>query len=119
MEFGRIKTMYLHREIMQAPKGLLVDHKNNDGLDNRRANLRLATHSQNGCNRPRKKNGSSRFKGVIFLKDRKRWSARLKKNGKHIFLGNFKNEIDAARVYDEAAKQYHGEFACLNFPKLH
>lgn len=116
-EFGRIKSVYLHREIMSAPKGFLVDHRNGNGLDNRRANLRLATHRQNSCNRPKKKNTSSRFIGVCFIKRRKRWMAGIKLHRKSIFLGYFKDEIDAARVYDAAAKKYHGEFARLNFPE--
>jgi hypothetical protein len=116
-EYGRIKTVYLHREIMKAPKGLLVDHRNNDGLDNRRTNLRLATHSQNCCNRPKKANTSSRFTGVFFMKQRNRWRALIKHHRKSIFLGYYKNDIAAAKAYDEAAKKYHGEFARLNFPE--
>ena len=114
-EYGRIKTVYLHREIMDAPKGLLVDHRNGKSLDNRTDNLRLATHRENCCNRPKKKNTSSRFIGVCFLKHRKKWTARIKVNRKGIFLGNFDKEEAAARAYDEGAKKYHGEFARLNF----
>jgi hypothetical protein len=111
-----LKPVYLHREIMNAPKGLLVDHENNNGLDNRRANLRLATHSENCCNRPKKTNTSSRFIGVCFIKARNRWRAATKDHGKSIFIGYFDDEIKAARAYDAAAKKYHGEFARLNFP---
>jgi hypothetical protein len=112
-----IKLVYLHREIMNAPEGLLVDHINSDTLDNRRANLRLATHSQNSCNRPKKSNTSSRFIGVSFLKSRKRWRAAIRHHGKRIFLGYFDSEIEAGKAYDEAAKKYHGEFARLNFAR--
>jgi hypothetical protein len=112
-----IKLVYLHREIMNAPEGLLVDHINSDTLDNRRVNLRLATHSQNSCNRPKKSNTSSRFIGVNFEKLRNQWCAKIRHHGKRIWLGRFENEIEAAKAYDEAARKYHGEFARLNFPE--
>ena len=113
---AKITTRRLHREIMNAPKGLLVDHANNDTLDNRRANLRLATHFQNTCNR-RKINSktSSRFIGLYWEKRSNRWVTHIKDHGKRIYLGRFKSEFDAAKVYDAAAKKYHGEFAHLNF----
>jgi hypothetical protein len=109
------KLLSLHREIMNAPPGLLVDHRNNISLDNRRDNLRLATRSQNNCNKPKRKNAASRFIGVIFLKNRNKWAAQIKYHGKKIWLGCFVNEIDAAKAYDAAARKYHGEFARLNF----
>jgi hypothetical protein len=114
---GRIKTMYLHREIMDPPKGLLVDHKNRNPLDNLRSNLRLATASQNMQNVSKMKNTSSRFFGVCFHKRRNKWVASICFEGKKIWLGYFDNEIDAARAYDEAAKKYHKDFARLNFPE--
>jgi hypothetical protein len=112
---GRIKTMYLHREIMNAPKGLLVDHKNSNSLDNRRSNLRLATASQNMQNVAKKKNTSSRFIGV-YLKSDGKWGGQIKREGKKKWLGSFDSEINAARAYDAAAREYHGEFARFNFP---
>ncbi len=113
---GKTKTLRLHREIMNAPKGLLVDHINSDTLDNRRANLRLATHSQNTCNSRIKSKGSSKFRGVQFRKNRG-WVAVTYKNKKMIWLGTFDSEIDAARAYDKAALEYHKEFARLNFAR--
>jgi hypothetical protein len=112
---GRTKMLSLHREIMNQPKGVLVDHKNNCSLDNRRANLRLATPSQNAQNAPKRKNTSSRFIGISFDKRRKKWRASISYKGKRIWLGYFDNEIDAALAYDAAARKYYGEFARLNF----
>jgi hypothetical protein len=113
---GRTKLLSLHREITNAPKGLVVDHRNGDTLDNRRANLRLATQSQNMQNVPKKKNTSSRFIGVYFIKSDGKWGAQIRGKGKDKWLGRFNNEIDAARAYDIAARKYYGEFARLNFP---
>ncbi len=114
---GKTKLLSLHREITDAPKGLVVDHRNGDTLDNRRANLRLATQSQNMQNVPKKENTSSRFMGVYFIKSAGKWGGQIRVKGKDKWLGSFKNEIDAAKAYDETAKKYHGEFARLNFPE--
>jgi len=110
------KMVSMHRQIMNSPAGLLVDHRNLDGLDNRRDNLRLATYCQNNCNIKISKAGcSSQYRGVHWDKQVKRWRAHLQSDGKHIGLGYFDSEIAAARAYDAAAKKYHGEFARLNF----
>jgi hypothetical protein len=112
---SRTTTVRLHRLILNAPQDLVVDHINGDSLDNRRANLRLATHSQNCCNKKKRENTSSRFMGVCFEKSKNKWCVRIRHSGKRIWLGRFDSEIDAAKAYDEAAKKYHGEFARLNF----
>jgi hypothetical protein len=112
-----IKMVRLHRLIIDAPKGLLVDHRNCDSLNNRRANLRLATRSQNQCNTRKRKNTTSRFRGVCFHKFHQKWATQIFAEGKRIFLGYFDSEIEAAKAYDEAAKKYYGEFARLNFPE--
>ena len=105
----------MHREIMNHPKGLLVDHRNRNTLDNRKENLRLATHSQNSFNRQKTKSKtSSQYMGVSFDKRRGLWVVKINHNNKSIWLGRFNSEIDAAKAYDEAAKKYHGEFARLN-----
>lgn len=111
----------LHRIVMDAPDGVLVDHQNGNTLDNRRANLRLATFQENSRNRaPDKRPQTSRFKGVHLRGDgacrRKRWRARIRdgQNKTPIHLGYFDTEEEAAAAYDKAAKELHGEFARLN-----
>ena len=116
-EAGKTKRVYMHREIMNPPAGLLVDHKNNDPLDNRRENLRNATRSQNMQNRRKKKNATSKYMGVCLIKAEGKWGARVKHEGKLILLGRFDNEIDAALAYDAAVRKHHVEFARLNFPE--
>ena len=117
---GREKTTIrsMHREIKPAPKGILIDHQNCNPLDNRNANLRFATKSQNCCNKIINKAGcSSKYRGVSWDKNQKVWKSQLKVKGKYVFYGRFDNEIDAAKAYDQAAKKYHLEFSRLNFPE--
>ncbi len=108
--------VYMHRQLMPVPKGLYVDHINRDGLDNRKANLRAATHSQN-CRNRRKMRGnySSRYKGVHWSEELKKWRANIRIDRKAIHLGYFTDEIEAGRAYDAAAKLRHGKYASLNF----
>jgi hypothetical protein len=103
---------------MDHPVGLLVDHRNCDTLDNRKANLRPATHSQNQFNRRKTKSKtSSRFIGVSFEKASGRWLADICCHRKSKRIGRFSSEIDAAHAYDAAARIYHKDFARLNFPQ--
>jgi hypothetical protein len=99
------------------------DHANGNSLDNRRTNLRPATRSQNAANCP-SVGGSSRYKGVSWHKRRKghgghrdAWVAYIKVNGRQRELGHFDDEVQAARVYDAAAREAWGEYARLNFPE--
>ena len=110
------KTVFMHRMIIQPEAGLIVDHINGNGLDNRRSNLRIVTSSQNSQNRITNY-GTSKYKGVSWYKSSKTWTAQIRKKGRQLkHLGYFKNEITAAKIYDEAALEYFGEFAQLNFP---
>ena len=112
------KMLHMHQVILEVTKGMVVDHINNDTMDNRSANLRAATTAQNSYNRKKlSRQCSSKYKGVWWHKSSLKWQTRIVFEKKRIHLGTFKNEIDAARAYDEAAKKYHGEFACLNFPE--
>jgi hypothetical protein len=110
------RVIWMHRQVANPPDGLLVDHINHNGLDNRRSNLRFATDSTNQQNaRKSITKTTSRFKGVDFVKPTGKWRARIAVAGKRLFLGSFTDELDAALVYDRAALKFFGEFACTNF----
>jgi hypothetical protein len=115
---GKETLIYMHQEVIKVPKGMVVDHINHDGMDNREANLRAATYSQNLCNR-KKRSGSkySKYKGVSWKKVNRKWVARIGFEKKEMHLGYFHTEIEAAKAYDRAAIKYHAEFASLNFPE--
>jgi hypothetical protein len=115
-ERGRF-TLYMHRLIAGAGPGETVDHINRDPTDNRGANLRIATASQNGANRGpdrRKLGTTSRHKGVSWDKSRKKWGAYIHVDGKTRGLGRFDTEREAAVAYNKAALETWGEFARLN-----
>lgn len=105
----------LHRHLLIPPPDMEVDHINGDKLDNRRANLRICTHQQNVRNAPRI--SRSGYRGVQRVTTRTpTWYAHIAVNGKKRYLGSFSTPMYAARAYDKAAKQLHGEFGILNFP---
>lgn len=111
---GARRTLLMHRAILSPEPGLQVDHINGDGLDNRRANLRPCTASQNCQNRAVKKGTRSGFKGVT--KYNRYWRAAIRAEGRTRYIGYYATPEEAARAYDEAAMRLHGEFARLNFP---
>jgi hypothetical protein len=95
-----------------------VDHRNRNTLDNRRVNLRLATYTQDhGNSKKQKLNTSSKYKGVSWDASTQKWRAQITVEGKPRHLGLFVDERDAGRTYDDAARDYFGEFARVNFPK--
>jgi len=113
-ESGARGTIFMHRLIAGSPKGKEVDHRNHDGLDNRRRNLRICTGTQNRRNR--RPSTGKRFKGVYYAADRSGWRANIKIDGKTRSLGVFDSEVKAARAYDKVAMKVQGGFSCLNFP---
>lgn len=108
------KTIFMHREIMNTPKGMDTDHINHLKLDNRRCNLRICTRGENQMNRRKFINNTSGYKGVSWHKATGRWQANIRKNYKLKCIGYFENVLDAAKAYDESAKSLHGEFAAVN-----
>ena len=95
-------------------KKVLVDIDDFD-LDNRRINLRSCTASENRSNRVMSKYNTSGYRGVYWSKHTNKWCARIQINRKGIYLGLFTSKKEAAKAYDAAALEHHGEFASLNF----
>ena len=114
---GRVngEDVYLHRLLLGPPEGKEVDHINGDGLDNRRANLRVCTHQQNLANaRKWRTRTSSRYKGVTRNKQTQKWIAQIEVGGENRYLGTFEDETRAAAAYNKAAAKAFGQFARLN-----
>lgn len=111
---GRDRKIYLHRAIMGEPAGLLVDHRDGDGLHCWRLNLRVATRGQNNANSKTRRcpSKTSAFKGVAWHPDTKKWAVQVAGS----YIGLFSEEADAAREYDRRAAALFGDFARLNFP---
>jgi hypothetical protein len=113
---GKLTRIFMHRVILNAQPGQLVDHIDGNRLNNTRANLRIVTPSQNQWNRAKNHSGSSPYKGVSL--HTRGWMARVRVYGKRIHLGYFVTPELAARVYDAAALHFFGVYARLNFPDL-
>lgn len=108
------KKVYLHVYLLGEDLKHKIDHKDHDGLNNTRENLRICTNSQNGMNKRKSENCSSIYKGVCWEKRRNKWIAFISPDSTFKFLGYFDDEIEAAKAYDEAAIKYFGDFSCLN-----
>lgn len=108
----KAKQCLMHRMILKACKGQIIDHADGNGLNNQRKNIRFCNHSQNAVNRI-KRSGRYKYLGIWHSDNRIRAGVRV--NGKLINLGSFKSEIEAAIAYDQAALKYFGEFANPNF----
>lgn len=101
----------LHREIMGSPDGVYVDHIDGNGLNNRRRNLRLATHAENQRNAALRVDNRSGFKGVFWYAATAKWVAKIQINGASKHLGYFDSAEAAHAAYCAAADLFHGEFA--------
>jgi hypothetical protein len=112
---GRWSTILMHRQIMNSPKGKMVDHENHNTLDNRRQNLRIANNRQNQWNQRKHQDSKSKYRGICWHKDYKKWMARISSPEGRITIGFFDSEEAGAQAYDAYAKQIYGEFAHLNF----
>ena len=112
-----ITTIYMHRLIVDAPKGLVVDHINGDTTDNRMINLRICTKQQNNFNKRIGTRNTSGFKGVFWAKDKKRWKSCVAitiGGKKKRFTSEFKSKEQAIKSYENKAREVFGEFARIN-----
>jgi hypothetical protein len=110
------KTIYLHRQLMQPPPGMVTDHINGNSLNDCRSNLRNCTQRENQWN-SRARGGASGFKGVSYYADRDRYRAEIWIDGKRVPLGWFDDSVEAARVRDRKALEVHGPYTFLNLPQ--
>lgn len=110
---GERSGQYMHKFLTGWDQ---TDHRNGDGLDNQRDNLRPATGSENNRNSRLRKDNTSGFKGVQWDKQRRRWVAGIRVSGRQRQIGSYDNPVDAAHAYDAAARELFGAFARPNFP---
>ena len=106
----------MHRLILGLQPGdnQETDHRDGNGLNNQRSNLRSCTTMQNQQSSRRKTTGTSKYKGVCWHRGERKWHSKIRVNKKQIYLGSFESEIVAAQAYDAAALKYHREFALTN-----
>jgi len=111
---GKETIHYMHRVIMCAGNSVEVDHRDRNGLNNQRHNLRVCDHQQNQRNRDTMKNNKSGLKGVSWHKIMNKWRAVIQYNGRQLVIGYFLTKEEAATAYDKKATELFGEFAKLN-----
>lgn len=111
------KQLLMHRLILgvTSSKGELVDHKDRNGLNNQKANIRICTQSQNTHNASKRKNSTSKYQGVCWSAQRRKWMAFLQYNGQTNNIGFYVSEIEAAKARDLKSTEFYGSFATLNF----
>lgn len=110
----KFRNVQMHRILMGFPEGFQVDHIDGNGLNNRRSNLRLATHSENQRNSKTPKSNTSGIKGVSWAANVNKWKATISFDNKQKHLGFFSEKADAAKAYADAAQRIHGTFARLD-----
>ena len=111
---GTWKNIPMHRVIMNPPNGMFVDHKDGDGLNNQRSNLRVCTASQNNQNSKKASGKTSQYKGVSWSAYHNRWRACIEIQYRQKYIGVFRTELEAAIIWNMTARKYFGEFALLN-----
>lgn len=112
---GQRFTLFLHRLLLNAPPHFWVDHRDGNGLNNHKDNLRFCTNSQNQANRGAiQLNNTSGFNGVTLSKHDKKWRAKIMFHKRRIHLGAYGSAEEAAKAYDKAAIELFGEFARVN-----
>lgn len=113
---GRQATVYMHRQILGHSALPLIDHKDRNGLNNTRANLRFATRAQNMANTGKQRRNTTGFRGVTWIAKLGKWRAQIGFENRKIAAGCHASIVDAAKAYDAKARELFGEFAVLNFP---
>lgn len=111
---GRWRSIHMHRFILNAPKNKVTDHKDKNGLNNQKYNIRICSVGQNNCNVKKQKNSLSKYKGVMWRKSRQKWIAVINYKGKAKQVGTSDIEKECAVFYNLAARRIHGKFACPN-----
>ena len=107
-------TISMHREIMNVLPGIYIDHIDGNGLNNQKKNLRLCASSENQMNSKLRRNSKSGLKGVSFKKEQGKWVAQIQAHKKRKHIGYFNTKEEAAKAYDETARELFGEFANTN-----
>lgn len=109
------KRIWMHKVVAETPDGMICDHIHHNTLDNREEELRNVTLAQNAQNCRKHKNNCSGYKGVSWIKRARKFVAQIERDGRGRTIGYFDDPIEAAKAYDEVAKEYFGEFAHTNF----